>query len=285
MRKVLKETGLDEPLFRMGVEIARNINELFADISPDDPLFEQFNFYSHDEIPAYQSAVLRFGDTPFDDAPADMQRMFLSLPFKYAEPRHRFSLLDDELRSRIVSARAVLRDGLPEDLQPAIEFYDPETYAATASIEDNIIFGRIAMGVAEAPEKIRAMVLKVLDDLGLNDTIREAGLLYDVGTGGKRLTATQRQKIGLARALVKRPDLLIVNKALSGLDPKAQRKIIERSLAEARENGFGLIWAPAQAAFAEMFDLVVVFDAGKIVETGTPDDLKSRGGVYAQITG
>ena len=285
MRTVLKETGLDEPLFRMGVEISRNINELFADVSPDDPLFEQFNFYSHEEIPTYQGAVLRFGDKPLEDVPADTQRMFLSLPFKYAEPRHRFGLLDDDLRDRIVRARSALRDGLPEDLRPTIEFYAPDTYAASASIEDNIIFGRIAMGVAEAPGKIRAMVLKVLEDLGLNDTIREAGLLYDVGTGGKRLTAIQRQKIGLARALIKRPDLLIVNRALSGLDPKAQRRIVEKTLADAREHGFGVIWAPAQTAYAALFDLVVVFDAGKIVQTGTPDELKAEGGVYAQITG
>jgi putative ABC transport system ATP-binding protein len=285
MQKVLADTGLDEKLFRMGVDIARTINELFADVSPDDPLFEQFNFYDHEEIPAYQSAVLRFGDKPLKEAPADTKRMLLSLPFKYAEPRHRFGLLDDELKAQIVAARAVLRDGLPEALHSEIEFYDPDEYASSASIEDNIIFGRIAMGVAEAPAKIRAMLLKVLDDLGLNDTIRQAGLLYDVGTGGKRLTATQRQKIGLARALVKRPDLLIVNRALSGLDPKTQQTIIERSLSEARAKGFGVIWAPAQAKLAELFDLVVVFDAGHIVETGSPKELSAAGTVYQQLVG
>ena len=54
---VLKEVGLDETLYDMGLEIASNAIELFADLPPDNPLFQQLTFMTPEEIPDYQIAA------------------------------------------------------------------------------------------------------------------------------------------------------------------------------------------------------------------------------------
>lgn len=204
VRRILKETGLEAQLYEMGIEIARTMYELFAELSTDDPLFDQFSFFRPEEMSDYQAALSRYSDTPQASAPADIVAMFLSLPFSYVEPRHRFGLITDELRESIVTARHAFRENYPEDLEGAIAFYEPEEYNNASSVEDNVIFGRVASGIAEAPERIRALVLEILSGMGLDDSIRRAGLYFDIGTGGKRLSQVQRQKINLARALLKR---------------------------------------------------------------------------------
>ena len=77
----------------------------------------------------------------------------------------------------------------------------------------------------------------MLDELGLRDSVIEVGLEYNVGVGGKRLPATQRQKLGIARALIKRPQLLIVNEAVAVFDGRTQDRIRDNILAAAKNDG------------------------------------------------
>src|SRR3546814_18703700 len=63
----------------------------------------------------------------------------------------------------------------------------------------------------------------------------EVGLDFNVGIGGARLSSVQRQKLALARALLKRPDLLVVNEAVSVLDGSGQTRLVERILDRSEE--------------------------------------------------
>ncbi|MFN0263390.1 ABC transporter transmembrane domain-containing protein [Tepidamorphus sp. 3E244] len=283
--RILKDTGLDAKLYAMGIEIAQTMSELFAELSPDDPLFDQFAFFRPEEMSSYQTALSRHSETSLDKAPEDIRAMFLKLPFSYAEPRHRFGLVTDELKASIVEARKAFQENYPEELEGAIAFYDPESYNHAASVEDNVIFGRIASGVAEAPERVRALVLEILEGMGLDDTIRRAGLYFDIGTGGKRLTQVQRQRINIARALLKKPDLLLLNRALGSLDPRAQLKLLKKLIDDSAPEGpraYGMICLVSQPEHAELFDRVLVFKDGVLVEDGEPKALRKAGGHFAK---
>ncbi len=78
----------------------------------------------------------------------------LSLPFKVVAARHRLDVLDDRMQQRILVARHAFRHNLPPDASGQIEFFDPERYNAAASLQDNILAGKIAFGEAEAPRRI-----------------------------------------------------------------------------------------------------------------------------------
>ena len=102
-----------------------------------------------------------------------------------------------------------------------------------------------------------------------------------MGVGGKRLSAAQRQKIGLARALLKRPDILIVNDALAVLDGPSQARLLDRVLDH--RAGHGVIWTLQRPNSADRFDRVLVMDGGRVVEQGSFADLNKPGSALNEI--
>jgi putative ABC transport system ATP-binding protein len=107
------------------------------------------------------------------------------------------------------------------------------------------------------------LIREVLDRLDVRDTIIEAGLTFNVGVGGKRLNMGQRQKLGLARALIKEPQLLVVNGALANLDDGQKTSIVERVLKH--RAGKATIWTLTKEDLAGRFDRVLVFEHGRLV--------------------
>jgi putative ABC transport system ATP-binding protein len=123
----------------------------------------------------------------------------------------------------------------------------------------------------------------VLNELDLRNSVIEVGLDYNVGVAGKRLPATQRQKLGIARALIKRPQLLIVNEAVAVFDGRTQDRIRDNILAAAKKDGRGVVWIASRPGQAEPFEQIVVMQGGKIAAQGAPSELAARGGLYAEL--
>src|SRR3546814_3456816 len=176
------------------------------------------------------------------------------LPFSYVEARHRLGLVDDAMAQRLVAARHRLSERLERESPNAVAFYRADAYNAAASLQDNILFGRLAFGQAGAEQVIGDALAEVLDDLRLRETVIEVGLDFNVGIGGSRLNAVQRQKLALARALLKRPDLLVANEAISVLDGAGQNRLVERILD--RRRGQGVIWTLQRPEQAALFDSI-----------------------------
>jgi putative ABC transport system ATP-binding protein len=281
VQSVLAETGLDTDLARMGLSIAETMVELFSGLSPDNPLFEQYSFISADELPNVRLLLQRLGGKGVEAVPpTDLPRL-MTLPLRYIEARHRLGLIDAAMEDRLLTARRAFAERLPDALKGDIEFYDFERYNAAGTLQDNILFGRLVYGQAQADTRVGALIVEVLDQLGLRDAVVEIGLEYNVGVGGKRLPAGQRQKLGIARALIKRPQLLVVNEALAAFDSRTQDRIRDNILASSQ--GRGVVWIANRASQAEPFEEVVVMQGGKVAEQGTPADLKQRGGLYVEL--
>ena len=109
-------------------------------------------------------------------------------------------------------------------------------------------------------------------DLELRNDIIESGLLYEVGVAGGRLSSIQRQKLGLARALLKSPDMLVVNEALSSLDPSSERRLIENVRKAMTERG--ILWILGRVQLAEQFEAVMVMERGKLLDRGSFEEMQ-----------
>ncbi len=275
----MRAVGLLEDLLAMGVNIARTMVEIFADLPPGHPFFEQFSFIDADDLPGFRVLVAKVeaqGEAALDAAETLALRR---LPFDYVEARHRLALVDEDVATKVVQARKGIARRLAERDPGAVAFYRPDAYNAAASLQDNILFGRLAYGQAMAEEIVGRAVSEVLDQLGLRATVIEVGLDYQVGVGGKRLSPAQRQKIGLGRALLKRPDVLIVNDALAVLDSASQVRLLHRILEHRR--GRGVIWTLQRPNSAEYFDRVLVMRDGRLVEQGSFAELNKPGSVLS----
>ena len=111
--------------------------------------------------------------------------------------------------------------------------------------------------------------------------IIEAGLEFHVGVSGSHLSLVQRQKLGLVRSLVKKPDLLVVNEALSTLNTGEKRRIISKICELMRSNI--VVWALSRARLAELFDKTLVMDKGNAAGNETFVKLKESNPVFQQI--
>jgi ABC-type multidrug transport system fused ATPase/permease subunit len=121
----------------------------------------------------------------------------------------------------------------------------------------------------------------VLETLGLRDAVVAVGLDFAVGSGGSRLSATQRQKAAILRALIKRPDILILDEAAAALDGQTRAKVLSSIMAE--RAGCGLIWALQRASAARNFDHVLVMADGRLVEQGTYAELNRPGTFLSKL--
>jgi putative ABC transport system ATP-binding protein len=269
----------------MGLEIAENTVELFNDLPPDHPFFQQLTFMTADDIPDYQALLQKLGGRNFESATPEERAAIIRLSFSYIEPRHRFGLLTRELMDKIVEARTEFHKHIPADLNAVIERYDPERFTASATLMDNVLFGRIAHQQADAPEQIHVIMRDLFDRLGLQDSVLSIGLDFDVGSGGKRLTNVQRQKLNLARSLLKRADYLIFNRPLVALDHRIQDQIVRTVLADIQNSDHkpAIIWVLSNVGLAEQFERILVFQGGSLAESGTSSELLQHDGMFKEL--
>jgi ATP-binding cassette subfamily B protein len=127
-------------------------------------------------------------------------------------------------------------------------------------------------------------MISVSRSLGLDDFIASLAHGYDsrVGTGGLRLSAGIQQKIGIARALLSEPDILIIDEAVAPLDPESADEA-NRAILEAM-SGRTCLMIVHRVLMATECDSVLVMDDGRAVESGSPESLLRRPqGLYRRI--
>ena len=273
--QVLEETGLTADLLSVGQQLAATMVELFSDLPPGHEFFERYSFIRHEDLPNVKAILARASEFGLQGIGAPERMQLLGLPFKLVSARHRLGLIDEALEGRVLEARRYFATRLPENLRRSVEFFDPTRYTSAASLQDNILFGKIVSGQANAAERIGELLRQVLGELGLRPLVVRIGLDYQVGVGGARLPASERQKIALARALLKRPALLILDQALGVLDPASQTAV-SRKIREERKEA-GIVWVLQRADQAEHVHSILVLERGRLAEQGEFEKLKQTG--------
>ncbi|MEP9389159.1 ABC transporter transmembrane domain-containing protein [Mesorhizobium sp. KR9-304] len=264
---LLAGRGLEKQLYQLGRDASAVIVDLFGEVSDNIKILERLDLIDPTKLSDYSAALGRTEGVEFANvATADKQK-FIRVALSYSEPRHRLDLLTDELRAAIVEARVTFRENLPEHLAAEFSFHDPDEINPFASLQDNILFGRIVDGRAGAVDRVSAMLREILEELGLSYAVLERGLKYEIGSGGRRLSLSQRQQLGLARVLLRRPEFLIVNRGLNALDNRTVEKVVRGILDMAKSDpgGFGVLWITSTESQAAMFDRVLKFSRGAMI--------------------
>ena len=255
-------------------------SDLFPDVEPDSELFAQFSFINTDDLPEFQKLLQQTNQLGLENLAVKDKYRLMSLPFKLIVTRHRLGLIDEPIKQRILDARRYLHEiALARNLE--IEFFHEAQYNPRISIQDNILFGKLAYGQAHAQQKINDLIVDAVESLDLRKDIIEAGLGYEVGIGGSRLSSAQRQKLGLARSLLKEPDLLVINEALSSLDTASERRLIQNVRERMRSRG--ILWILGRVQLAEQFDSVLVMERGRLVDQGPFAELKAGNSHFQQL--
>jgi ABC-type multidrug transport system fused ATPase/permease subunit len=280
-RRVAAEVGLEGPLVALGGAVAREMVEIFKDIRADDELFRSFSLITAAELPEYTPLAGRVERVGPEGLEPEARDRLVRLALRLIPARHRLVPIEPELAERVVAARHRFAETLPAPLAAGFVPYDRERYFAGGTLLDNMLFGKVVATSSLAVKRVNAIVEEVIDRHGLRQVVLEAGLDYHVGVAGSRLSALQRQKVALARALLKRPSVMILDGALAALEPDRRAELHGR-LGEALK-GRTLVAVVERPDLARFYDRVVVLDGGRVTETGTYQELMGRDSLFRHL--
>lgn len=168
-----------------------------------------------------------------------------------------------------------VRDLALSDLHSVVGMVTQEAHMFHDTIRANLLYAR--------PEAVEADLLRACRDAHILALIEELpeGLDTVVGDRGHRLSGGEKQRLALARLLLKSPDVVVLDEATAHLDSESEAAVQE-ALERALAGRTSLVIAHRLSTVRDA-DLIVVIDGGRVVETGTHNELVTRGGMYADL--
>jgi ABC-type multidrug transport system fused ATPase/permease subunit len=168
------------------------------------------------------------------------------------------------------------------EAQPRFAFYCRDVFVYSQSVLENLLFGQVKDDRPGELERAQELAVAALEEAGLLSEILAVGLDFDVGSLGGRLSGGQRQKTSLARALLKEPRILILDEATASLDNASQARI-QRYLETELKGRCTVIAVIHRLDIVRGYDRIAVFRSGRVVESGTYDQLMAQGGLFREL--
>ncbi len=279
-------------------QVAAMINLLQSGVASAERAFELLDAEEETAEPAEpliaQRSVARRGRVEFEGVSFryDPETPLITDLSLLADPGHtvaivgptgagKTTLVNLVMRFYDVDAGRITLDGVDiktmrrADLRSQIGMVLQDTWLFEGTIRDNIAYGR--------PDASEAEILEASKATFVDRFVHHLPEQYDtvVGEDGGNLSAGERQLITIARAFLANPALLILDEATSSVDTRTEL-LLQHAMAALRTDRTSFVIAHRLSTIRDA-DLILVMEAGRIVEQGTHDTLRRAGGAYAAL--
>jgi ATP-binding cassette subfamily B protein len=168
-----------------------------------------------------------------------------------------------------------LKDVTLESLSQSIGMVTQETYLFHDTIRTNLTYAK--------PDATQAEIESAAKAANIHNFIMDLSDGYDtiVGERGYRLSGGEKQRIALARVILKDPRILVLDEATSSLDSESEA-LIQDALKRVMAGRTSIVIAHRLSTILAA-DMILVMDRGRIVERGTHEELLATGGIYSQL--
>jgi len=265
----LRRLGLDQILVELTRDVMDMLRQTFGVDGIDHPLFRKLGI--DDRI--YETALELVEKTHGLGAAAlsdQEMALFLMVPFRISAEQIG-PAFSDALKARILELRASHAQELLDTLGDLFVPLDIDQFAPGFTVLENALFGKISDAAGAKGDEIRRIIAQVLADNGARDLVTE--LIFDlpIAIGGQNLPAIFSEPLSFSRATIKKPDLLILDQALSGADSDAQATMLRNLRA--------LLPETTMICLGEHFDDDSIFDSFFELRQGrmVSDDLAAVG--------
>ena len=190
----------------------------------------------------------------------------IDLPLRLDDPQAGRILLDDvDIATR---PRAETRRRVASVLQ--------QPFLYSRSIRDNV-------AMAHGASTDESDIASAASVAAIDETIRAfpEGYATAIGERGISLSGGQRQRLAIARAVLRDAEILVLDDALSAVDTETERRILDAI--ESRHGRRTTIVVAHRLSTLQVADRIVVLDRGRVVDVGTPQELRDREGLYARL--
>jgi len=277
----INKAQLWDPLLNLGIELIGELIRLSDNRFSEEEILE-IGIIPLEDIDDYRKLLYNVQRKGVQKASLKERGLLLQAALAFIPQKHRFFRFPKKLEQRILEGRALFKEKISTAAPDAISFCQMPRYMHSQSILTNIFFGKLKEESSAAWEKINTCIHRLLIQEDLLENMIEMGMQYPVGTKGENLSGGQRQKLAIARIFLKKPPVLIMDEATSGLDNESQARI--QDLLETHWKGKStLIAVVHRLDIIKNYDRVAVMKAGRIVEIGTYDDLMDRQGILFQL--
>jgi len=224
--RVLRAEGLVEQLTDMSASVVGNLIATFGSDGTDHPLFRRLNM--DDELYQQLSDIHMKRNKNGNEGLEDEElSLLMTVPFAFSAEQIG-PAFNEEFKDRVLEIRESSSEHLVAELGGLFERISPEKYIPVMTVLGNAIFGRIS-GMAGAKEQqVEDIVVEVINEQGWRRQTAQSIFDLEMGIGGTNLPAVFRERAAISRAGIKKPDILILQSALSSHDADNRSKMRER---------------------------------------------------------
>jgi ABC-type bacteriocin/lantibiotic exporter with double-glycine peptidase domain len=297
-QKFLTETNLDSVLLRLGKSLLQKSQFVSQKYSDKDGVVQ--SLLESDEMDEFRLRLYRLNLRKKRLRKQD-KKLILSLALRYIPGKHRFVSIPSSFQKQIVQARhqfikqigrtdmrvqnylnEIVKRGAFEsnhivNKNKDFSFYLPTQYIPSQTLMENIFFGTPKKEFNTVIAQAHGVIKKILAQNNLIDEVINAGLDFEVGSKGDPLSGGQKQKIALARALLKEPTILIMDEATASMDNASQSRV-QQFVRQKLMGKSTVLSVIHRLDLLPYYDKIIVLDDGCIKEMGSYSELMFKKG-------